>query len=246
VTEVLKSLASYDLDALRAEVARARARQDFSEGLYGHCISLPAAHDLTAEYRTHHNNVPFSGALAECPTMRGIFDSLKTEKASFRLLRRAPGTAYGLHDDKDKGVDILRFQIPILTNPDAFIVAQKDGVSLDGLADRVNEIRESGDLHFDFARFTWEFGQWFDLFSLAPGSMYRFDTDQLHTAINAGDQERIVLGIDILPNDWVRGWIARDFAAPVPPTPADALPDASWEWTSLEHGLITNPARAAS
>jgi phage terminase Nu1 subunit (DNA packaging protein) len=57
VTEVLKSLASYDLDALRAEVARARARQDFSEGLYGHCISLPAAHDLAPEYRSHHNNL---------------------------------------------------------------------------------------------------------------------------------------------------------------------------------------------
>jgi hypothetical protein len=245
VVEVLKSLVSYDLAALREEVARARARQDFSEGAYGHCISLPAAEDLAAEYRTHHNNVPFSGALADCPTMRTLFDSLQTEKASFRLLRRAPGTAYGLHDDLDKGADILRFQIPILTNPDAFIVAQKEGVSLDGLAERVDEIRESGDLHFDFARFTRAFGRWFDLFSLAPGSMYRFDTDQLHTAINAGDRERIVLGIDIVANDWVKDWIAREFATPVPATPADALPDASWEWTSLAHGLITNPVRAA-
>jgi len=244
VTEVLKSLASYDLDALREEVARARARQDFSEGLYGHCISLPAAGDLAVEYRTHHNNVPFSGALAQCQTMRGIFDSLKTEKASFRLLRRAPHTAYGIHDDVDKGVDILRFQIPIITNPDAFIVAQKDGVSLDGLAERVNEIRESGDLRFDFARFTLAFGQWFDLFSLAPGSMYRFDTNQLHTAINAGNHERIVLGIDILANDWVKDWIPREFTVSFPPTPADALSEASWEWTSLEHGLITNPVTA--
>ena len=245
MTEVLKSLVSYDLDALRQEVARARSRQDFREGLYGHCISLPAAGDLAEEYRTHHNNVPFSGALAECPTLKGIFDSLKTEKTSFRLLRRAQGTAYGIHDDLDKGPDILRLQIPIITNPDAFIVAQKDGVSLDGLSERVDEIRESGDLHFDFARFTRALGQWFDLFSLAPGSMYRFDTDGLHTAINAGTHGRIVLGLDILVNDWVQDWIAREFTTPVPPTPADALSGASWEWTSLQHGLITNPVRAA-
>jgi hypothetical protein len=246
VTEVLKSLASYDLDALRAEVARARARQDFSEGLYGHCISLPAAHDLAPEYRSHHNNLPFSGALAECPTMRSIFDSLETEKTSFRLLRRAPGTAYGIHDDLDKGGDILRLQIPIVTNPDAYIVAQRQGVSLDGLAERVDEIRESGDLRFDYARFTRTLGRWFDLFSLPPGSMYRFDTDGLHTAINAGDDERIVLGFDILLNDWVRDWLDREFTIPVAPTPAEALSSASWEWTSLQHGLITNPVRAAS
>lgn len=243
---MLKSLASYDLAALQEEVARARARQDFSEGLYGHCISLPAADDLAPEYRTHHNNVPFSGALAECPTMREIFDSLKTEKTSFRLLRRTPGTAYGIHDDLDKGSRILRLQIPIVTNPHAYIVAQKEGVSLDGLAGRVDEILEGGDLHFDFARFTRTLGQWFDLFSLAPGSMYRFDTDGLHTAINAGDHERIVLGFDILANDWVRDWIDREFTIPVPPTPAEALSSASWEWTSLQHGLITNPVRAAS
>jgi hypothetical protein len=246
VTGVLKGLVSYDLAALQEEVARARARQDFSEGLYGHCISLPAVGDLAEAFRTHHNNLPFSEALAECPTMRGIFDSLKTEKASFRLLRRGPQTAYGIHDDKDKGADILRLQIPILTNPDAFIVAQKDGVSLDGLAERVNAICDSGDLRFDFARFAREFGQWFDLFSLAPGSMYRFDTNRLHTAINAGDQERIVLGIDILANDWVKDWISREFTTPVPPTPADLLPDASWQWTALDHGLITNPLKAAS
>jgi hypothetical protein len=44
----------------------------------------------------------------------------------------------------------------------------------------------------------------------------------------------------------VKDWIAREFVTPVPPAPADAHSLASWEWTSLEHGLITNPVKAAS
>ncbi len=241
---MLKSRSSYDVDALREEVRRARARQEFDRGLYGHCISLPSEGDLAAAYRTHHNNVPYSGALAECPTMRTIFDSLETEKTSFRLLRRAPKSAYGIHDDKDKGSDVLRFQIPIVTNPDAFIVAQKPGVPLDGLKERVAEILDGGDLRFDFRRFHRSLGEWFDLYALPPGRLYRFDTDALHTAINAGEQERIVLGLDVLRNDWVEEWLEREFVEPVPPVTEAELPDAAWEWTSLAHGLITNPTPA--
>ena len=236
-----KSRTSYDAAALLEEVGRARARLDFGQGRYGHCISVPAADDLAAEYRTHPNNLPFAGALAECQTMRRIFEALKTEKASFRLLRRGPGTAYGIHDDKDKGADVLRFQIPIATNPCAFLVAQRAGVRLDGLAERVAEVRDRGDLRFDFRRFVRTFGDWFDLFALPPGFMYRFDTDALHTAINAGDRERIVLGIDLLANAWVTDYLAREFTTRVPPVRASELPDASWEWTALAHGLITNP-----
>lgn len=237
-----KSRTSYDVAALLEEVGRARARLDFDRGRYGHCISLPAADDLAAQYRTHPNNLPFAGALAECPTLRRIFDALEAEKASFRLLRRGPGTAYGIHDDRDKGAGVVRFQLPIATNPCAFLVAQRAGVRLDGLAERVDEVRAAGGLRFDFRRFVRTFGDWFDLFALPPGFLYRFDTDALHTAINAGDRERIVLGIDLIANDWLAEWLAREFTTPVPPVRVSELPDASWEWTSLAHGLIANPA----
>ena len=123
---VVRNSHPFDLDALRREVAHAREIQDFDEGAYGHCVSLPCAEHVAEAYRTHHNNVPFSGALYRCPLLQRIFGEFRTQKASFRLLRRGPGTAYALHDDRDKGKNIVRFQIPIITNEHAFIALLKD------------------------------------------------------------------------------------------------------------------------
>jgi len=242
MSSMLRGDVRYDLEILRAELRQARAVQDFELGAFGHSISLPAAHDLHQPYRSHRNNVPFSGALAQCPPMRAIFDSLAAEKASFRLLRRGPGTAYGLHDDRDKGAGVHRFQIPIVTNPASFLCVMREDASQDAVSDRLAEILAGGDLHFDYARFDSAFGEWFDVFSLPPGYLYRFDTNRMHTAINAGDEERIVLAIDLVENEWLEEWLARHVSLPVEPTLAEDLPAASWEWTSLRHGLLVHPA----
>lgn len=232
----------YDLDALRGELLIARAIQSFEQGAFGHSISLPAARDLSETYRAHRNNVPLSGALERCPTLRGIFDSLAAEKASFRLLRRGPGSAYGLHDDRDKGAGVHRFQIPIITNPAAFLCVMREDAAEDAVAGRVAEILAGGDLHFDYARFRSAFGDWFDLFCLPPGYLYCFDTNRLHTAINAGGEERIVLAIDLIENDWLEDWLEHHVCYPVAPTAAEDMPAASWEWHSLRHGLLVHPA----
>lgn len=244
MTGVVRSSDAFDLDALRCEVARARNIQDFNRGAYGHCISLPGRGDLTEPYRTHHNNIPFSGALLQCPLLKKIFGQFQTEKASFRLLRRGPGTAYALHDDKDKGSNIVRFQIPIITNEHAFIALLKDGVSVSDLATVVAHIREDagGDIPFDFEEFEEAFGSYFALYALAPGFLHFFDTDRLHTAINAGREERIVLSIDLVMNDWLRNWMADNLDTQVPPASKGQGTGGKWNWTSLRHGLIINRA----
>lgn len=239
---VMRSSEPFDLDALRHEVAQARSIQDFEKGAYGHCISLPCAEDMPEAYRTHHNNVPFSGALRRCPLARRIFDQFRTEKASFRLLRRGRESAYSLHDDRDKGNNIVRLQIPIVTNEQAFIVLLEDGVSVSDLAAVVARIREdAGDeIWFDFEKFEKIFGGYFALYALAPGFLYYFDTDRIHTAINAGREERIVLSIDLVMNDWLKRWMADNLIARVTPTPKGRAIGGKWNWTALKHGLITH------
>jgi hypothetical protein len=240
---VLKSKVPQDLSALSRDLDTARRVQDFDQGAYGHCISLPGDSELPSRFRDHHNNVPFSGTLDQCPTFRQAFDAFSAEVASFRLLRRTPRTAYGLHDDRDKGSDIVRLQIPILTNEHSFIVLLKEGEELASLARILTQFQESKEqVPFDFDRFFVTFGDRFDLFEFSPGYLYYFDTDQVHTAINAGDQERIVLGIDLVRNDWLDQWLSEQLTVPVAPIARTSLSsEAHWNWTSLQHGLLSHP-----
>src|SRR5579859_2905868 len=122
MTTVLRSDHEYDLRRLAREVAIARSILDFPQGPYKNCVSLPAATQIKAEFSSHRNNVPFSGALEHCPYLQEIFDSFQTEKTSFRLMRRAPQSAYAFHDDNDRGADIVRLQIPVSTGPLAYLV----------------------------------------------------------------------------------------------------------------------------
>jgi hypothetical protein len=239
---VLRSCEPFDLEALRREASAAVGVQDFGMGAYGHCVSLPCEDDMPETYRTHHNNLPFADALRLCPLMTRIFREFQTEKASFRLLRRGPGTAYALHDDKDKGRHVVRFQIPIMTNQDAFIVLLKDQVPPPHLAAVVSRIlKDAGDdIWFDFERFQNAFGDYLSLYPLPPGYLYYFDTDRIHTAINAGGEDRIVLSIDLVMNDWLRDWMTVNLKTQVPAVPDGAALGGRWNWKSLRHGLITN------
>jgi len=240
---VFRSTDRFDIAALEHDAAVAEAMQPFESGAYGHCISLPRATDLAATYRTHHNNIPFSGALDRCPAFRQVFSTFKTGIASFRLLRRVAHSAYGLHDDRDKGSGLLRLQIPIRTNDRSYIAVLKNGVELEPLARQLAGFSHRQDnLLFDFQRFCDTFGDRFDLFAFAPGHIHYFDTDTIRTAINAGKQDRVVLAIDLVRNAWLDQWLVENLSAPVPATPQSALvADAVWTWNALKHGLLSHP-----
>src|SRR5215467_783885 len=123
---VVRGEACYDLGLMQSEVEIARAICPFEKGPYKNAISLPSAEQVYAPYRTHHNSVPFSGALDHCPYLKSIFDSFQTEKVAFRLLRRVARAAYSFHDDRDRGRSIARFQIPISTSDHAFLLIARD------------------------------------------------------------------------------------------------------------------------
>jgi hypothetical protein len=242
MTEVLRNTESFDLERLAEEVSIARGIMEFRDGPYGNCISLPAARDVSEPFRNHHNNVPFADALESCPYIKQIFDSFLTEKASCRLLRRKGATAYALHDDKDKGVRIHRFQIPILTNSRAFLLIPTSDANF-GFAE-AEKARgldgEAGDVWFDLERLDRELEGRFQLFTLQPGFLYYFDTDQIHTLINAGNSERIVLSIDLVVNDWLNDWMRTELTQRVSPEPVPRTSSIAWEWNALRCGVIRN------
>jgi hypothetical protein len=94
---------------------------------------------------------------------------------------------------------------------------------------------------FDYTRYADVFGEWFDAFLLEPGYFHLIDPTRVHTLINAGNDERVTLCIDMLRNDWLDDWLAENMGQEVPALPAGSLPTGTWEWGSLRHGLLTHP-----
>lgn len=242
MVDVLTTIHRFDKEKLAAEVTVATGISSFDDGPYGNCISLPSAEDLGPPFRTHHNNVPFSGALGQCPYLDEIFDSFLTEKAAFRLLRRKAKTAYALHDDKDKGSNILRFQIPVNTNENSFLLLAHDDIDLgefESLATRTRNENTSS-VSFDLKKLDEILAGRFELFSLQPGQLYYFDTDNIHTLINAGDQQRVTLSLDLVINDWLNEWMQTSLTQKLLPSNVERTTSIRWEWPALKNGVIRN------
>ena len=238
MVSVLRTSRYYDVDALAADVANARRILDFGAGTFEHSISLPAESDINPGHRSHRNNNPYADALGECPLFAEIFNSFKSEKACYRLLRRKAGTAYSLHDDKDVDANLVRMQMPVVTNDSALLLVQKDGAELEPIARRVEEFThdDGQPIMFDYARYADVFGEWFDAFLLEPGYFHLIDPTRVHTLINAGDDERVTLCLDMLRNDWLDDWLSANMSQDVPVVPASSLPVGAWEWGTLRHG----------
>lgn len=239
---ILMSSLRYDVAALEADVVTARRAVDFGAGVFGHSLSLPAEQDIEAGHRAHRNNIPYADVLGSCPLFAEIFNSFQSPKASFRQLYRKAGTAYSLHDDRDMGDDIVRLQVPVVTNRSSLFLLQKDGVELEPVARRIAEItRDDELLIFDYPRLIEAFGEWFDLFVLEPGYFYLINTDKVHSLVNAGQADRITLAIDLLRNDWLERWLSEHMTGNITALPSDNLPEGSWEWSALRHGLLSHP-----
>jgi len=230
----------HDVARLSAEIEIARKILEFDEGPYRNAISLPAADQLSAPYRTHHNNVPFSGALDACPYMKSIFDGFQTEKTAFRLLRRVPQSAYAFHDDKDRGRDIARFQIPINTSKEAFLLIAGPGLDLKRFDTDSSGFKgdQNGDVWFNMEQLHDACADVADLFYLEAGFVNFFDTDQVHTLVNAAGDERITLSFDLVMNEWLENWMQVNLIHPVAPSPIERSSSVTWKWNALRNGII--------
>ena len=188
----------YNRDKLREDKKFVEERFKYEDGAFGHCISLPSIYDLKEPYKSDHNNVPLRGVLGDTPYFKEIFDSFETEITTFRLLRRKAHSSYGLHEDKEMGDNLKRFQIPIVTNNDCWLcVTHYDEIS-EGWTEENSYTME------DFGR---RFKGRYDSYQLEPGTMYQFDVTKIHTLFNEGDTDRVTLLIDVKVNDWLLRFI---------------------------------------
>ena len=188
----------YNIDKLREDKKFVEEQFKYEDGAFGHCISLPNIFQIAKSHSEHHNNLPYANILNSCSYFKEIFDSFETEITSFRLLRRKAHSSYGLHDDKDMGDDIKRFQIPIVTNDDSWLcVTHYDEIS-EGWTEENSYTME------DFGR---RFKGRHDSYQLEPGTMYHFDVTKIHTLFNEGDTDRVTLLIDVKVNDWLLKFI---------------------------------------
>jgi hypothetical protein len=191
----------YDSGVPRADLVRDTERVvadwDWRRGAYGHALSLPAYDDLHPYSRWAYQNFPCTGLLASSPAFRALFESLRCDKVSFRLLRRQPASSYAWHTDRWKGSGVVRFQIPLVADAAAFLVTTD-------YADAREIVGERALSASTFDTFAAANAGHFRKHHLTVGCLHYFDTSRVHTLVNPGPHERITLSFDLVANDWVR------------------------------------------
>ncbi len=211
-----------DLDRLVADMRHAIAGWDWSRGRYGHSLPLTFRR-LSASGREHGNNwvlpeghgspEPPAERLDGCPYLEELFEAFSCEIVSFRLLRRAPGTSYTLHADIDLSPEIKRFQIPIVTNDQAFLMVSS-ATQLEEFTvpdrrfcttkDWAGEGVGRAQMESWYQMFVAANQDAIKIYQLPPGALYYFNTIYYHNMWNFGTTDRITLAIDLQANDWLR------------------------------------------
>jgi|TARA_R100000482_G_scaffold122906_1_gene71626 hypothetical protein len=177
----------YDLIRLKNDLFMAETYGKYEDGAFGHAISLPESGN------DHYNNLPYTGIISKTPYFKEIYDSFETEVTSFRLLRRKAGTSYGIHNDRDMGDDIVRFQIPIKTNNSCWF----------GVTDCEMEEEYTEENSHTLYTFNKKFKPRFKNFRMAPAHIHTFNVRLNHSMFNEGDTDRITLSIDCKKNKWL-------------------------------------------
>lgn len=177
----------YDLIRLKNDLFMAETYGKYEDGAFGHAISLPESGN------DHYNNLPYTGIISKTPYFKEIYDSFETEVTSFRLLRRKAGTSYGIHNDRDMGDDIVRFQIPIKTNESCWF----------GVTDCEMEEEYTEENSHTLYTFNKKFKPRFKNFRMAPAHIHTFNVRLNHSMFNEGDEDRVTLSIDCKKNKWL-------------------------------------------
>ena len=209
----------YDLEKLQIDRKFVEERFRYEDGGHGHKISLPSIYEIAESHKELYQNLPFRGVLDYTPYFKEIWDSFETEIAGYVLQERKPYSSYGLHEDRDLGEDVKRFQIPIITNDDVWLcntdykvipedirlLYEKEELN-DGSNLWTKEVFDDRD-GSEFLKFRKRFDEHYKCYKLSPGIMYYFDTTTIHTLFNGGSTPKISLIIDAKVNDWVLKFI---------------------------------------
>ena len=218
----LWELGSYDLDSLQQDLATAISDWDWQRGCFGH--SLPLTSGMLSDFgKSHYNNlvkddesdklIAAEERLEQCPFFRTIFDALKCQKSSFRILRRPGLSSYTLHADRDMGTNTIRIQIPVRSGSGARLLVtnvsdRKQFTLPEDDYSRVEDWTEKGvtparmqswyqeliELNQDKIR----------LYELIPGRLYHFDSRHYHNLLNIDAEERYTLSLDLIVNEWLQ------------------------------------------
>lgn len=225
---LLRSVTSYDLGALRRDLATARSISPFDEGYLGGTISLPSASEVHPDFREQALNLPFIGCLERCPAFASVFHMFPSEKTTFRLLRTPPNTFYGPHTDR--GVlsspsveEIARFQVPVLTSDRAFICLSDarepryeryvEYTYEGGLrAPRDRPIDHVQETDYGADRFRSDYPD-ARIEALEAGFLWAFDTSRVHMITNEAQEERVTLVIDVVVTPELRTWMQQALRA---------------------------------
>lgn len=181
----------YDLTRLKNDLFMAETYGKYEDGAHGHSISLPESGN------DHYNNQPYTGIIKKTPYFKEIYDSFQTEVTSFRLLRRKAGTSYGIHNDRDMGDDIVRFQIPIRTNNHCWFA----------VTDCEMEEEWTEENSYTLYKFNKKFKPRFKNFKMKAGFIHTFNVKLNHSMFNEGNADRVTLSIDLKKNAWVDKFI---------------------------------------
>ena len=181
----------YDLTRLKNDLFMAETYGKYEDCAFGHAISLPESGN------EHYNNQPYTGIIKKTPYFKEIYDSFKTEVTSFRLLRRKAGTSYGIHNDRDMGDDIVRFQIPIRTNNHCWFAITDCEMEEEWTEENSHTLRG----------FNKKFKPRFKNFKMVAGHIHTFNVKLNHTMINDGNADRVTLSIDLKKNQWVEKFL---------------------------------------
>ena len=210
----------FDLDKLLKEKDYAESVVTYDSGFRNHCISLLGRKEeemegwnlYLVEMNRHRNdteilqNIPFDRK--HLPYMNSVFDIFNegTEVLVARLMRRESHSSYSIHRDYGKGMEeledskkmIWRFQIPLISNKDCYLIIFKDHV-----VDKWKELYGE----YQLEDFLDKPSDDFQVHRLEDGYLHHFKAwKYAHTVWNWGETDRYTLAVDTIPNEWIENW----------------------------------------
>jgi hypothetical protein len=194
----------FDIDKINNDLKTIISLCKFENSSYGHSVPVMTEEMCPNSHKGFHNNWPFySHGMETIPYIFEIWEMFNefANVTGFRIMRKLPGTAYGIHNDTDAGT-IIRMQIPIQTNEDCWLAYTE-----------LKEIEEGWTEDNTYFKKDLEnrFGEDVTFHKLNPGYLYHFNTDNIHTLINEGDATRYTLLIDLEKTDKVIDFLKINF-----------------------------------
>jgi len=184
------------------DLERVEKIMPFEEGPFGCSIPLAGPNLLHPAHAGHYNNSPSANVIRDiapkraCPAFTALFDLFKSPISAFRLVRRGPNSTYELHEDTDRGHDVWRFQVPLISGPAAVICLSNERFIEEGRSDPDVYTPEKFRQRFVPHRVE----------PLMPGWIYGFNVDYIHTLHNGEDTDRVTLLIDVLLGEKGLAW----------------------------------------